>query len=88
MKQHKWTLARAGDEIGYPTIKVDIDNDIQIRLPDEEQARLVAASPDMYEVLKAVESSIIRNGDNSISYAIDHKISKQIREALNKAEGK
>jgi len=54
-------------------------------LPD---ARLISAAPDMYEALKAVLSTVVCNGDMSISYAIDRTVSNQIEQALNKAEGK
>ena len=51
-------------------------------------AHLISAAPDMYEALKSVLSSVVCNGDWSISYAIDRDIRLQINAALAKAEGK
>jgi hypothetical protein len=90
MKQHNWELARASDEIGHPAILVNIDNDIQIRLPDEEQARLVAASPDMYEALKKLNEAIEVMGDYRITYKVEltSDIIESVMAALAKAEDK
>ena len=52
----------------------------------EQDARLIAAAPDMYEALKAVLDSIVCNDDMSISYAIDGLARCQIDNALSKAE--
>lgn len=53
-----------------------------------DDANVMAASKEMYEALRAVESSVICNGDMSFTYAIDGRIKKQISQALQKAEGK
>ena len=45
-------------------------------------AHLIASAPALYEALKAVLSTVVCNGDCTISYAIDGTVRKQMEKAL------
>jgi hypothetical protein len=50
-------------------------------------ANLIAASPDMYKALKAIEATVIFDGDKAI-YTVDKNCQYLMNMALAKADGK
>ena len=52
----------------------------------EANANLIASAPELYEALKAVLTTVVCNGDMTITYGIDGDTRRQIKRALDKAE--
>jgi hypothetical protein len=93
MKERNWTLARAGDELGQPLVLVNIDDNIQIRLPDEEQAKLVQKAPELEaenkelkdtlkKILNHVEDITIQR--TGLQCTLCYSYRKMVRETLRK----